>query len=150
MKSRRMRKLAVVLALACAHSELLLGPSLVASALILGVYATHGHQHSVVVQFDRDHLDVVLSHGGNGAHRHGESSEHTDHGTSVSQGDHVVHITAADVASGTARRAVVDSPVLAISVALAPVGVAPVWPPSRSVEPRARGVDQLRTVVLRI
>ena len=74
MKSRRMRKLAVLLALACANAQIVLGSSLVASALTLGVYARHPHGHSVELQRDGNHVDVVLSHGEDDAHHHGENA----------------------------------------------------------------------------
>ena len=151
VKSSRLRTLTVFLALACANAQLVLGSSLVASALTLGIYASHANGHSVGLQRDGNHLDVVLSHGGTHAHHHGDTAEYGDDRPSVSQGDHVVHITVGDLAGATGRRAVVHgSPALATSVALAPVAVIVPCAPYRSLEPRACGVAHLRTVVLRL
>jgi len=144
-----MRKLTVLLMLACASAQPAPGSSLAVSVFTLGIHA-NDHAHSVALRLDGDHLDVVLSHGERDAHDHGEAPLDHDHPAGVSEGDHVVHITAGDAANATPRRAVLGAtPVLAISVAL-PVVVAPVWAPSGPLEPRARGVDHLRTVVLRL
>jgi len=141
--------LTILLMLACAGIQTAFGSSLGASALTLGIHA-NGHAHSVVLQSDGDHLDVVLSHRARDAHDHGAAPRDHDHPASFSESDHVIHITAGDVASATPRRAALHAtPAFATSVAL-PIVVAPVWGPSRSLERHARSADHLRTVVLRL
>ena len=63
VKSSRMRKLAVALMLACAGVQPALGETLIASALTLGIRASHDHAHSLAWRSDGSHLDIVLSHG---------------------------------------------------------------------------------------
>jgi len=144
-----MRKLAVALMLACAGVQPALGEMLIASALALGIRASD-HAHSVEFRSDGSHLDIVLSHAESGAHAEHTAAPGHDHLAGVSERDHVVHVTASETANSNPRRAVLDAaPALASTLALA-TPAAPAWAQARSLEPRARGVDHLRTIVLRL
>jgi len=148
VKSSGTRKLAVLLLLACAGVQPAVGSPLVASALTLGIRADD-HGHSVALRSDGDHLDVVLSHGERSDHDH-QAPCNPDHPADLTEADHVVHVTVGDVAGATPRRALLGyAPPLAISAAL-PVAVARRSAPPRSLDPPARGVDYLRTIVLRL
>jgi hypothetical protein len=149
VKASRLRKLAVALMLACAGVQPALGEGLLASALALGIRASD-HAHSVAFRSDGSHFDVVLSHGEAGAHPDDGATPDHDHLAGVSEQDHVVHVAASEAGSATTRRVVLNAaPALASTLALASVGV-PAWSPVRSVEPRARGIDHLKTIVLRV
>jgi hypothetical protein len=149
VKPTQNRVLAVYLLLGCAIAQPALGSSLLASALALGIHGSD-HGHSVALRSDGHHLDVVVSHREHAAHDAGEVPQNHDHSAGVAEGDHVVHIAAGDVANTRVRRALLDaSPALAISPAL-PAAVARGLAHFRSFEPRARGVDHLRTIVLRL
>jgi hypothetical protein len=135
-----MRTAAVLLMLAGAAAQSTLGSTLGAGVLALGIHG-RAHAHSVSLESDGNHLDVVLSHAA--PHPH-------DHPASFSEGDHVIHIAAGDVASAMPRRVLVDTAsAVAISIAL-PGVVAPAWAPLREPAPSAHRADHLRTVVLRI
>ena len=149
MKSSRMRKLAVLLMLACAGAQPALGETLIASALALGIHASD-HAHSVALRSDGSHLAIVLSHGEHAAPDQRRAAQGPEHLAGVSERDHVVHFTASETANANPRRALLDAaPVLASTLALA-TPAAPAWAPAHSHEPRARGVDHLRTIVLRL
>lgn len=149
MKASRLRKLAVALMLACAGIQPALGERLVASALALGMRASD-HAHSVAFRSDGSHLDIVLSHGEAGVHAHDGATPDHDHLAGVSEQDHVVHVAAGEAGRATPRRAVLNAaPALASTLALASVA-APAWSPVHSFEPRAHGVDHLKTIVLRV
>lgn len=150
MKPSRMRKLTAAIALLCAVVQLAFGSSLAAGALTLGIYASHLHGHSLELQADGDHVDLVLSH------RESELAERTsvpeahDHPVSYSEGDHVLHVMSGSAADATPRRALLDpAPVIALSIAFAGV-IAPPRVLHSPLEPRARGTEQLRTVVLQL
>ena len=148
MKSSGTRKLAVLLLLACAGVQPVVGSPLVASALTLGIRA-NDHGHSVVLRSDGDHVDVVLSHGERGDHDH-RAPCNPDHPADLTEADHVVHVTVGDVASATPRRVLLGyAPALAFAAAL-PVAVARRPAPLRFLDTPARGVDHLRTIVLRL
>jgi len=150
MKPYGTRKLGLLLALACAVAQPAFGSSLVSSALTLGLYSTHPHAHSVALHSDGNHLDVVLSHGEPRGHDDRELPADHDHPVSLTHGDHVVHITGIEPSSATPRRAILDpAPVLALRVTL-PVASAPACIVRTLPEPRARGVEELRTIVLRL
>lgn len=149
MQASRLRKLAVALMLACAGVQPALGETLLASALALGIRASD-HAHSVEFRSDGSHLDIVLSHGEAGVHADDGATPQHDHLAGVSESDHVVHVAASEAGNATPRRAVLNTaPALTSTLALASVN-APAWSPVRSFEPRARGVDHLRTIVLRV
>jgi hypothetical protein len=144
-----MCRFGVVLMLACAGVQPALGETLFASALLLGIRASD-HAHSVEFRSDGSHLDIVLSHAGSGAHAEHAGTPGHDHLAGVSEHDHVVHITANETANSKPRRVVLDAaPAVASTLALESV-IAPAWSSARSFEPRARGVDHLRTIVLRL
>jgi hypothetical protein len=145
-----MRNLTAAIALVCAVVQLAFGSSLAAGALTLGIYASHLHGHSLALQADGDHVDLVLSH------RQSEVAERTsvpdghDHPASYSEGDHVVHVLSGGAADATPRRALLDpAPAIALSIAFAGV-ITPPRSLHSPLEPRARGTDQLRTVVLQV
>jgi hypothetical protein len=146
MRACRIRQLAVLLMLGCAVIQPAIGSTLVASALTFGLRAS-GHDHSVALRPDGHHVDVVLSH------TRGEPDDPSRNHplpVSLSQGDHVVHITAGDVVPTTFRRSLVASTAaLGVAVAL-PVAPVSAHAPSRSLEVRASGLDHMRTVVLRL
>lgn len=149
MKASSLRKLAVALMLACAGVQPALGEGLVASALALGIRASD-HAHSVGFRSDGSHIDIVLSHGEDGVHADDGATPDHDHLAGVSEQDHVVHVAAGEAGSATPRRAVVNAAsALASTLALASVS-APAWSPVHSFEPRGRGVDHLKTIVLRV
>lgn len=140
----------MVLALVCAAVQLALGSSLTASALTLGLYASHSHGHAVTLQADGSHVDLVLSHGERAVHDHDAAPTGHSHPAALSEADHVVHIVESDASGATSRRALLDpAPVLVISSAL-PVAPRRDWLRAPMITPRAQGVEQLRTIVLRI
>jgi hypothetical protein len=144
-----MRQLAIPMLFVLAGAQPALGSSLVASALALGIRAD-AHAHSVALKSDGNHIDVVLSHGERDHHDGGEAPRDHDHPLGVFEDNHVIHITAGNVANATARRALpVSNPSLTASLPL-PIAAAPPWAPTRSRPPHAHGVDLLRTVVLRL
>lgn len=150
MKPSWARKLAVQLALACAVAQLALGSSLIVSAVALGLYSTHAHAHSLVLQADGDHVDLVLSHDEGDGHDREVPAHGGAHAVSVSHGDHVLHVGEGDATNAKPRRALPDSaPVLATSIGF-PGVVARAQVPRTSLAPGASGVDQLRTIVLRL
>ena len=147
VKPLGMRKLAVIFALASAGAQLATGSATLASALTVGLHGI-GHAHSVAVFAEHGHLHLVLSHGERSERAHGSALHLDDPRFEFTEGDHVIHLDKSD--NATLRRATPDpAPALAVLVvslpALAP-GDHPVLPP----EPRARGVDYLKTVVLRL
>jgi hypothetical protein len=135
--------------LAGAGAQAALGSCLAAGMFALGIHA-NDHAHTVALESDGDHLDGVLSHRARDAHDPGEAARDQGLPASFSEGDHVIHIAAADVARAASRRVVLDAaPALALAGAL-PIATAPTRAPFRSLALRAAGVDQLRTVVLRL
>jgi hypothetical protein len=140
-------KRTVLLALACAGAQLGAGSAVVAGVATLGRHGI-GHEHSVSILAEDGHLHLVLSHVEPAEHDHEPAAHGDDPHSTCSNADHVFHLDSAD--NATLRRAMFDpAPALAVSVdvlpALAPRQLS-VLPP----EPRARGVDHLRTVVLRL
>jgi hypothetical protein len=142
-----MRKLTVLLALACAGTQIAAGSALLMSTLALGFHASD-HRHSVSLVADEGHLHLVLSHDERGGQDPGGAWHHGDPTTSVSKGDHVVHLEDNDGVN-TIRRADLAVPAAAPAVAMLPA-LSPRSVPHRSPEPRARSSDLLRTVVLRL
>jgi hypothetical protein len=149
VKSSRTQLLASFLMLGCAAAQTIFGSPIGASALTLGIHSNL-HAHSVALQADGNHIDIVVSHPERDAHGPGQPARDHERPPGVSEGDHVVHVTVADVTNPASRRAVLDrTPALAISDAL-PVVVVPVVAPSHSFALRSRSVDHLRTIVLRL
>jgi hypothetical protein len=138
---------AVLLVLACAGAQPAAGAALLASALTLWFHRAH-HPHAVSVVAEDGHLHLVLSHGEGSSRDHGRVPQPDDSRSSFSEGDHVFRF--GDAAGTAPRRAALDpAPPLAMVVATPPA------PAARCVlrsppEPRPRGVDFLRTVVLRL
>ena len=145
-----MRKLAALLMLACAAAQPAPASALHARALTLGLHARH-HAHAVSVVSEDGHFHLVLSHAAqrdSGDHR--GPARPDDPQASFSESDHVLHLAGDDPVNATARRGDASQPpLLAIAVAL-PSVPAPLSVFRPSPEPRARGADQLRTVVLRL
>ncbi len=143
------RGLAIALMLACAGAQPALSSSLITSALAFGIHS-HGHEHSIALHSDGTHIDIVLSHGDGGSHDHAKMPADHDHPASLLEGAHVVHVTAVEAANSTSRRVVIHQP-LSLPIALVrPPDVARASPPCASFASHARGLDQLRTIVLRL
>lgn len=143
-----MRRLAVLLLLACAAAQPAIGSPLVASALGAGIRASD-HAHSVELRSDGDHVDIVLSHGERELHDHLAPCG-PDHPADLTEADHVLHVTVVDAANATPRRTLQGyAPALVMSAAL-PLAAARAAAPIRSTGAPARGANHLKTVVLRI
>jgi hypothetical protein len=135
--------------LACAAVEPALGSPVLGSALRL-VLHPGDHMHAVALLSDAGHFDLVLSHGEDGSHEHDAATGAALASNPSSSGDHVFHLTSDDPLSATQRR--LD---LALAAASAPGISRPLVPHSTrglrvSSAPRARSLDSLSTVVLRI
>jgi hypothetical protein len=151
-----MNRLVALLILTCAGAHPAGGFPLLASALTLGLHGDQ-HAHSFSVVAEEGHVDLVLSHlpqeprrgSGRGAHHHASTPHHDDLSNVFSEESHVFHLTGDDAASATPRRSVANAvPLLAIAVTLPSPGPRAAMLFRRSTEPRIRGVDYLRTVVL--
>ena len=139
---------AALVLLAGAVVQPVFGALLIVSAVSLGRHAG-GHAHSVAVQSDGNHVDVVLSHREADAHeRCGESPEHFD--LAGSESDHVVHVALDDATNANVRRNhVVPTFALAAAVPL-PIASLPAPSFARPLALRAGAADHLRSVVLRL
>jgi hypothetical protein len=143
-----MRRLPLLLLIACAAAQPAIGSPLVASALGAGIRASD-HAHSVELRSDGDHVDIVLSHGERSLHDHLAPCG-PEHPADLTEADHVLHVTFGDAASATPRRLLqAHAPALTVAAAL-PVAAARPAAPVRSANAHARGPDHLRTVVLRL
>ena len=145
--TRAWRGRIVLLMLVCAALQAGSGSTLLASAATLALRAT-SHDHSVSVVAEAGHRHHVLSHEGE-EHRHHEGEpRHAD--ASVSERDHVLHVSGDEAASSGSRRVGIDAvPPLAFAV-IVPAPAQPAWMPHPAPAPRARGSDLLRSVVLRL
>ncbi len=149
MKPSWVRKLVLLVVLACAWAQVAPGGMLLASSLALGLHASD-HAHSVALVADAGHLHLVLSHDEQTRQDAGGASHHGDRATSAPERDHVVHLTAGDDAATATRRAgLAPAPAVATAVAVLPAPT-PMWVLRPSPQPRARSSDSLRTIVLRL
>ncbi len=135
--------------LACAGAQPAFGSSLVVSALTFGIHASD-HGHSVALRSDGDHLDIVVSHTERDAHEPGAAARGHAHPVGVSEGDHVVHVTASDLANTKFRRLLLEPTHALSSPVASPLALTPKRVPPRAPDVHACGADQLRTVVLRL
>jgi hypothetical protein len=128
-----------------------------AGALTLGFHGDNHPAHSFSVVAEQGHLDLVLSHrpqeprrgSERGAHDHASTPHHDDLPSLFSEENHVFHLTGDDATRATPRRSVADAvPLLAIAAVLPPPAPRAATLLLASPEPRIRGVDYLRTVVL--
>ncbi len=148
MTSSGLGRVPLLLMLACAGAQSTAGSGLLASALALGLH-THEHAHSAFLVREGGHLHLVLAHGEGTDHGHEAVSHHEELSGSLSESDHVFHVTGDDATTSASRRP---------GLALAPALVTPIvstFSSARSMfrpapEPRARGTDLLRPVVLRL
>jgi hypothetical protein len=147
VRSLGLRKIGALLVLACAGAQPAAGSSLAMRTLMLGLHGRE-HGHRVAVVAESGHLDLVLSHAGAAPHEHGGASHPAAHHPGDPDADHVFHLTDADDAN--ARRASSESvaslaPALTMPYLASTGGTLQLAP-----QPRARGLEQLRTVVLRL
>lgn len=144
-----MRRLVVLLALACAGAQSAAGSTLFSSALALGILGSH-HAHSISVVAEQGHLHLVLSHADRDAHHPGPVSHHDDLQPVSSESDHVFEIGVDDATRTSPGRALLDPGAPIATIVGAPFVAAQSAVRRSPPEPRARGVDDLRTVVLRL
>jgi hypothetical protein len=148
MRSSRVARVALLLMLAGAGAQATAGTAFLASALTLGLHA-HGHAHAVSIVREEGHLHLILGHVEGSGHGRETVPHHEDLPGSLSESEHVFHVTGDGASASMTRRA-------ALSPAAALAGpMVRQLSPARSVfrpapEPRARGTDLLRPVVLRL
>jgi len=143
------RRLPVLLVLACVAAQPATRGALLATALTIATHGSH-HAHSVSVVADEGHFDLVFSHHESGGHDHGDAPHGEDGTTSLDEGDHVLHLSGDDAAGAGSRRAGLDpAPPLAMAIAIR-FAVVPVSHLRAPPQARARSSDHLKTVVLRL
>jgi hypothetical protein len=147
----RTRALGALLMLACAALQPAVGSAVLASALTLALHGSD-HAHSLALVVDEGHLDLVLAHDGGGDHPHdhdGAPHSGAPHASPVDD-DHVFHVAVDEAAGASSRKLSADpAPLLAAPVAR-PAPRAALSFYRAPEEPRARGAERIRTVVLRL
>ena len=140
--------MALLLMLASAGAQATAGTGLLASALTLGLHANE-HAHTVSLVSEAGHLHFVLAHEEGSGHGHEAVPHHEDLSGSLSESDHVFHVTGDDATTSVSRRpALPAAAALAVPIALRSSSARSVFRPAP--EPRARGTDLLTPVVLRL
>jgi len=150
VKSYRKRWLAALLMLACSGAQPAAGSALLVSALTIALLHGSDHAHAVSLIPGEGHAHLVLSHVEGDSHEHGGAPRHDESETSLSEADHVFHLTGGDAENATPRRAAPNpGPPLAISLA-APFARALTWILRPAPDPLSRSSGNLRAVVLRL
>ena len=145
----RMRRICASLMLACALVQPAFSSVLLASAVTL---ALHGrdHAHSVALVSDDGHLDLVLSHADRSEDACRREPVHAHPHASPVPADHVIHVASDDATSTRSRKLSIDTaPPLAAPIASLPF---PASLPAYDApeQPRIRGAERIRTVVLQL
>ncbi len=149
MKSTRRHPLAALVALACALVQPAVGHAPIAAALAFG-HAGDDHTHTVSVESDVGHFDLVLSHDHAGDPSPNGVGHEPEHSGSCSEPDHVLHLGEGATSCRTTRPDAPDSaPLIALSFEQ------PCAEPcsrSHSIEDASQsyGASHLRSVVLQL
>jgi hypothetical protein len=144
VRSFRIPELAYVLMLGCAGAQSAAGSTLLASALTLGLYASHAHGHTASFVSQGGHLHLVLAHADGG-----DGDAAGAPGPSLSESDHVIHIASDEAGNAASRRPDVAPAAAWTTAAAVPYpSVRPAFQPAPT--PQARIGDPLATVVLRL
>ena len=161
MSTRWIRTLGPAVALAFATVQLAPGGLVLASVLTL-VHQSGDHTHAVSLVAEAGHLEVVLSHDGDG-HHHDAPASHPHHpdaderrsspagqpGEDTDR-DHVVRTNEPDAADSNVRRTTPSPAPLAVPVLATPAAWTPQQPPCLPLQPRARSSDASRKIALRL
>lgn len=144
-----MRRLAVLLMLACAGVEPAMGSPVLGGALRL-ILHPGDHSHSVALLSDAGHFDLVLSHAADETHEQPDATADAFAPTPPTRSDHVFHITGDDLLSATQRRVdLAASPASALGI-LRSTAIPSTRRVCASSAPHAHRFDHLSTIVLRI
>ena len=147
--SPRARRLRAALLLACALAHPAFSSALLASAVTLALHGS-AHAHSVELVADDGHVDLVLRHVERRPAERCTAPVHAHQHLSHGESDHVLHVASDDATRNPTRKLWADpTPAL--------VAAPPITPTleRRSEyrtpeQPRFRGSEEIRTVVLRL
>jgi hypothetical protein len=140
--------------LLCALVQPAFSSALLASGVTLALHG-RAHAHSVALVADDGHVDLVLSHTDRerhdrGSHDHGNDLVHDDTRLAHGESDHVLHVASDEATRVSSRKLSID-PAPAIVVAPAVEAEPELRPGYRAPEqPRFRGAQRIRTVVLQL